>query len=110
MFNCSPHNLCQPSYLTKHIHLLYEIQQVSVDVVNHFIGTDLPGLFSLALSSVPLGHLLAGEAINAILDPLEMMTRCVLIGWMFCHTVQITFSLISTPILFIISFIYYFLY
>jgi hypothetical protein len=44
-------------------------------VVNHFIGTDLPGLFSLALSSVPLGHLLAGEAINAILDPLEMMTR-----------------------------------
>lgn len=45
-------------------------------MVNHFIGTDLPGLFSLALSSVPLGHLLAGEAINAILDPLEMMTRC----------------------------------
>ena len=66
--------------------LLYEMQQVSVDVVNHFIGTDLPGLFSLALSSVPLGHLLAGEAINAILDPLEMMTRCVLIGGMFRHT------------------------
>jgi hypothetical protein len=46
-----------------------------VDVVNHFISTDLPGLFSAALSSVPLGHALAGEAINAILDPLEMMTR-----------------------------------
>jgi hypothetical protein len=53
----------------------YEKQQVSVDVVNHFISTDLPGLFSAALSSVPLGHTLAGEAINAILDPLEMMTR-----------------------------------
>ena len=53
----------------------HEKQQVSVDVVNHFISTDLPGLFSAALSSVPLGHVLAGEAINAILDPLEMMTR-----------------------------------
>jgi hypothetical protein len=72
-------DLCHPilSHKSKLTHVTFhEIQQVSVDVVNHFIGTDLPGLFSLALSSVPLGHLLAGEAINAILDPLEMMTRC----------------------------------
>ena len=50
-------------------------QQVSVDVVNHFINTDLPGLLTVALSSVPVSHPLAGEAINAILDPLEMITR-----------------------------------
>jgi hypothetical protein len=50
-------------------------QQVSVDVVNHFINADLPGLLSTALLSIPLGHPLAGEAINAILDPLEMLTR-----------------------------------
>ena len=50
-------------------------QQVSVDVVNHFINTDLPGLLTAALSSIPLGHPLACDAINAILDPLEMITR-----------------------------------
>jgi hypothetical protein len=75
-------DLCHPilslKFKLKHV-TFHEKQQVSVDVVNHFIGTDLPGLFSLALSSVPLGHLLAGEAINAILDPLEMMTRCAVI-------------------------------
>ena len=50
-------------------------QQVSVDVVNHFINTDFPGLLTIALSSIPLGNPLACDAINAILDPLEMITR-----------------------------------
>ena len=50
-------------------------QQVSVDVVNHLIQTDLPGLLTTALSSIPLGNSLACDAINAILDPLEMITR-----------------------------------
>lgn len=82
MISCNACFLCDLCHLilshkSKLTHVTFhEKQQVSVDVVNHFIGTDLPGLFSLALSSVPLGHLLAGEAINAILDPLEMMTRC----------------------------------
>ena len=50
-------------------------QQVSVDVINHFISANLPALLTAALSSVPLGHPLAGQAVNAILEPLEMMTR-----------------------------------
>jgi hypothetical protein len=60
---------------------------VSVDIVNYFITSDLPAILSTALSSVPLGHILAGEVVNAIFDPLEMMTRYVcLSSYLFIYT------------------------